>query len=1170
MPHTLRKPNQSGISLKRLVVSLALVSTALALCVQALIAGTPSSGTLSPANPILTYTGGPFTLPNQTSQTGDTPPVCTAVSPCDQFALKIAIPEADAGKKFIVDVKVEWTDTATKSDYDLYIYKGGATGTQTARAASERNPEIASFSASFPGANGDYTVFVVPFATQPTVPFSATITLRELSPTPNPTPAPPEGAPLFENYQPPGGLGRDAGEPSIGVNFKTGNVLFQAGLQTLRVTFNDCTSPARAIWVNKPGPNTQTITLDPILFTDPDTGRTIVSQLAGKDSLAAFTDNDGDSYTVSEGGSIGTSGVDHQTIGGGPFRPGAPDGTTAYPHAVYYASQDIADATLATSRDGGLTFGPAVPMYSIEQCGGLHGHVKVAPDGTVYVPNKGCDQVVGGISRTNQAAIVSADEGTTFAVRLVPTSKPGGSDPSIGIARTKPAGQVSHTIYFGYVNADGHPRIAVSRDRGVTWTDDQDVGTRYGTVNTVFPAVVAGDDDRAAFAYLGTSTPGPSTGQDPAVFNGEWHLYIATTYDGGKTWLTTDATPTDPVQRSVICTAGTLCRSGTRNLLDFNDVTIDKMGRVLAAYADGCIGDCATDPNVANSGTAVASIARQSGGRTLFAANDATAAQAPASPLGEAIISDGKAVRLTWSTPADNGSPITGFNIYRGSDAAPEGLLGTVGPGVRSFDDPNSAATNFYYVTATNAIGESARCDKLLPALALPTPNVCVLPGATVVEDGSGDQLGGPGGNKDLDIQSISIAEPFFDDGSNKLVFTMKVADLSAVPPNRQYRIIWTPKAAPSATEDRYYVGMTSNGAGTVSYEYGTVTSQGNVPRTRGAADAGSFSKDGTIRITVSNSKVGDPKRRDSLSTLSGRNFAGNGLASLTKSSAADSTGDSSYSLAGNASCAVTPQVPPAALLNLSTRVRVQTGDRAAIGGLIIDGPVPKKVVFRAIGPSLKSGGQPFDGRLNDPTLELYRGDELIGSNDNWRDSQEQEISDSQLAPQDGRESAMVRTLDPGLYTAIVRGKNDEQGVGLVEAYDGDVAVDRRLVNLSTRGVAETGDNVLIGGFIAGIGNGPTNVVVRAIGPSLATRGVPDALQDPTVELINQNGEVIVSNDDFGSSPQRADIESRGLAPEDGREAAVFQAVNPGNYTAIVRGKGEATGTALVEVYDVQ
>ncbi|HEX8474825.1 MAG TPA: sialidase family protein [Pyrinomonadaceae bacterium] len=421
--------------------------------------------------------------------------------------------------------------------------------------------------------------------------------------------------PSYTNYAAPNGLGTSAGEPSIGVNWNTGNVMFIAGLETLRVSFNDSVSPAAATWQDKSTLLTSLTSFDPILFTDSATGRTIVSQLLpNKMSIAAMTDNDGDTWTPILGFGI-NSGVDHQTIGGGKYAPAILGGPIlGYPNTFYYASQDIGLAEIARSDDGGLTFGPAVPMYNLTQCGGLHGHIKVAPDGTVYVPNKSC----GG----KQGVVVSTDNGLTWKIRTVPGSTAGKTDPSVGIG-------ANNTVYIGYADGNGHPKVAVSRDRGATWTNTQDVGTAFGIQQTVFPAMVAGDDDRASFVFIGTPTGGDGTSTD-TNFAGVWHLYVATTFDGGQTWTTVDATPNDPVQRGVICTNGTTCPSGTRNLLDFNDATVDKQGRLLVAFADGCItNDCiqGRDRNadgrvnsLDNDGAALATITRQSGGTDLFAA----------------------------------------------------------------------------------------------------------------------------------------------------------------------------------------------------------------------------------------------------------------------------------------------------------------------------------------------------------------------------------------------------------------------------------------------------------------------------------------------------------------------------------------------------------------------
>jgi hypothetical protein len=255
--------------------------------------------------------------------------------------------------------------------------------------------------------------------------------------------------------------------------------------------------------------------------------------------------------------------------------------------------------------------------------------------------------------------------------------------------------------------------------------------------------------------------------------------------------------------------------------------------------------------------------------------------------------------------------------------------------------------------------------------------------------------------------------------------------------------------------------------------------------------------------------------------------------------------------------------------LNIATRGRVESGDNAMIGGFIINGSSPKRVVVRAIGPSLQGF---LPGALTDPVLELHGANgSLIQQNDNWRDdaSQASFLEANNFAPSNALEAALVATLPPGNYTAAVTGKNGSAGVGLVEVYDVNQAADSQLANISTRGVVQSSDNVLIGGFILGGNTGTTKVLVRAIGPSLANFGVANALSDPTLELHDGNGALLQSNDNW-KDQQTNSIEATNLAPTANAEAAIVADLAPGAYTAIVAGKGSATGVALVEVYNLR
>jgi len=260
-----------------------------------------------------------------------------------------------------------------------------------------------------------------------------------------------------------------------------------------------------------------------------------------------------------------------------------------------------------------------------------------------------------------------------------------------------------------------------------------------------------------------------------------------------------------------------------------------------------------------------------------------------------------------------------------------------------------------------------------------------------------------------------------------------------------------------------------------------------------------------------------------------------------------------------------TPTGTPGILGNISTRLRVETGDNVLIGGFIITGAQPKQIIVRAIGPSLSSS---FPGVLTDPMLELRNSSGgLIRFNDNWRTGgHEAEIIATTIPPSNDLESAIVVTLaaNNSGYTAIVRGANNGTGIGLVEAYDLDQEVDSKLANISTRGLVQTGDNVLIGGLIV-LGQDPLRVIVRAIGPSLPLSG---ALENPTLDLHDGNGTLLVFNDNWRDDPvQEAEIIATGIPPANDLESAIVQDLAPGGYTAIVRGANNLTGVALVEVY---
>jgi hypothetical protein len=514
------------------------------------------------------------------------------------------------------------------------------------------------------------------------------------------------GPPRFQNYVAPfPQCGGDAAEPSIGVNRSTGKVMMQAGLETLQVTFDDATSPAMVQWNQVQPLTTSLLSLDPIGHVDSKTGRTFVSQLDAGCSITSYSTNDGGSWNLSVGCGI-PAGLDHQTVGSGPYASTYPPiSHPTYPNAVYYCSQTLLLATCSRSDNGGLFFGVGTPIYFLTQCAGRHGHVKVAPDGTVYVPNSACNG--------DQAVVVSQNNGASWSVRHIPGTGEGFSDPSVAIG-------ANNTVYFAFEDADHHLKVAVSQNHGNTWSSINDVGSAAGIQNAVFPAIVAGDDDRAAVAFLGTTTPG---NYESSNFTGTWYLYIASTFDRGNTWNLVNATPGDPVQYGSIAAGGALQPAarhltadltiplldrGDRNLLDFIGAAVDKRGRILVAYADGCVNECVTTPSSSLSRSAIGVIARQSGGKSLYSAADPKEPSKPKAPLLSGS-RDGSGVHLFWEEPDDGGSPITGYKIYRAVGSGKFKQLQTVNAATHSFDDATAedGVTYRYGIKATNAIGGS-------------------------------------------------------------------------------------------------------------------------------------------------------------------------------------------------------------------------------------------------------------------------------------------------------------------------------------------------------------------------------------------------------------------------------------------------------------------------------
>ncbi len=576
------------------------------------LASTPSSGMITPATPTLGYVAGPFAISNITFVGNSTPPAsCSTTEPCDEFRLTIDLPENYLDQHPSDQIRFVFTWGDPVEDFDVFLYDlDNNLAFVAANSPGPGAPE--SFALPAYGGKREYVIRILPSVVAGGT-VAASIALTSIAPSTNVT----EGGIEMQNFAAPDELDGDTGEPTLAVNPATNRTLFLSGLNTLRAEFDDSTQPTTATWTDVSTFFTSITTSDPILAGDRN-GRIFVAQFVVGEgqSMGAFTDDDGETWTNALFGAEVRSGLDHQTMGMGPYPSGFPLPHPLYDQAIYYCSQDLVTAECSRSDDGGLTFPVGVPIFGLGG-GSIHGHVKVARDGTAYVPAR--------LTPLQNGVAVSEDGGLTWQVRVVPNTIMGRWDPSIGIG-------ADGTIYFGYANlGDDRPRIVVSRDKGRTWTDDTDVGRPLHIVNSVFAAVVAGDDDRAAYAFLGSEEFGDSNVRE---FPGDWFLYVATTLDGGKSWKLVNASPGHPVQRGGICSNGIVCSGSPsyRNLLDFMDATMDNEGRILVGYADGCVDECDTDPSAENSFTAHATIARQVSGPRLLAAFDPPVVVPPVTP----------------------------------------------------------------------------------------------------------------------------------------------------------------------------------------------------------------------------------------------------------------------------------------------------------------------------------------------------------------------------------------------------------------------------------------------------------------------------------------------------------------------------------------------------------
>ena len=945
----------SGFLNLRSIFASALVLTGVTLAVWSFAADPPSGSILPTTTTAPQWIG---TATGTGAVNGEAAP-CTEGLNCDTYTLTIG-PGDWSGKR----VQVRIQQASSDDDTDLVIHKGDNSGPIIATSGNGTGVTEVGFINPNTDGTGVYTVHVIYFATVPGEQYHGNAEVVPLVPTPPPAATVDTTNKIgYENFEVPGAitpvttangptvewLGRNAGEPSIGVNWQSpssanGVTNMQSDLETLFVNFSDTPANgggATATWANRPAPTQVVIDSDPIGFTDVITGRAFAAELSATSPgcKVSYTESDGTpTPTFATGwsptsGPLG-SGIDHETIGGGHYNESAlpPPVHPLYPNAIYYCSQDLVTAFCLRSDDGGQTFPNTnqSDTYTTE-CGGLHGHVKVSPaaDGTVYLPNKDCTG--------NEAAVVSENNGVTWSIRPVSNATvqpgPSSSDPAVAVDKNGRA-------YFAMAADDSSAVVAFSDDHGTTWQNIVNVSTALGLKNIRYPAAVAGDANRAAVAFLGSTTAGDA---NSATFNGVWHLYVSHTFDGGLTWTTTDATPNMPVQRGNIWTGGGA--NIGRNMLDFFDIAIDKLGRVQVGYVNGCAGgNCAQAAATAtgNAYSATASILRQSSGKRMLAASDGIAAGATAP--GMPFVTQrrvGGVVHLSWSEGDPGSSSVTGYRVLRGTSSGAESTVPIASlPGTKTQYDDLTATdpdkTYFYKVVALNSVGSS------VPNNEVAAPFVGDTCGGIIIHrnDPTHPESATANANPQLAIDFVAVGEPA---GGNNLMFKMKVTNLSTIPPNSRWRMVWDSFASPG---QQYYVGMRSDASSNVTFDYGTIATAVvglvvGVPTETpiaAALPASNFQPDGTITVFVPKdgpNGVGNPQPGDLLGAVNGRTFTGDTpeTANLERSTTlVDHTfvkaqtdnafPVATYTVAGNSACAIPTPVSVVSLKTHGTTSR--------------------------------------------------------------------------------------------------------------------------------------------------------------------------------------------------------------------------------------------------------
>ena len=847
-------------------------------------AADPESATLSPDTPVVTYTGGPYPTPNQSAVNNigagqfiedvsgvdavqDPEFTCDdGDNPCDEFGLVVNLPASylEEFPNATVDIGLTWAPAA--SDVDMRLLDDA--GNELA-SSGNAPPNFESISFIPSAGVNNYTVVAVPYSGGTE---SATLTVRL---SPNVGPAVEIGGPTFQNYPLPSGAD-GAGEPTMGINVETGDAFIIANVEVWKASWSKTGSPATVDWTLANADNYPLGgSLDPFLTMNQHRladgsvqNRIWIAHLLAATSYMAYSDDEGETWSDSITGPGQVHGADNQSIAAGPYPDDFPIPAEArlFETAFYYCSHGVVNAFCSRSDDGGATFSVSTPIFPPVSAGNLtpednvirlpvcnnHGHVKVGGDGTVFVPiNNTCEGTEG--------VTISTDAGLTWHYVSVPDTIQGRWDPSIAMAND------NKTVYFAYAEqGDDRPMIIkgeVNKSDPLNPTIDWigsavDVGAPAGIRNIAFAAVVAGDPDRAAFAFHGSTKAGDS-GQFSTFSGAEWHLYVATTFDGGLSWNLRNATPNDPTQRDDICDQGTNCATtgNHRNLLDFMDMDIDHEGRLIVGYADGCTGGCSA-PGGSGNYSAVGTFARQVDGLRMYAEFDPQDTVEPATPT-LAGTRDQTGVTLTWgAVNPGTGGDLAGYSVERSTDGENFSVIDGDVDGTTFSDLGLDASVEYSYrITAANTGGFVSQPSNVV-TLALESGEnaACSLPGFITVTDASGDQAAGSASG---DIEFVAVAEPFVSASEETITFTMKVAELvEPLQPNTTWKIRFSAVDDAGATRSIFVEMSTKDplALGEPNFGYGFLGT-GDTGQS-GDIVTGSFDPDGTITIKFDRSET--------------------------------------------------------------------------------------------------------------------------------------------------------------------------------------------------------------------------------------------------------------------------------------------------------------------------